>query len=337
MGSGRPKVRRITRSDNATTLPGRVTFPVGTFVNPSTAAAGALGGPAGNQPGKPPTQEELLNQQRLTYEALMNNGKPNPNYTNLNFGNPMPQVTSSSPVVSKAVTPGVNAPPVGQGGNIPATSPKTNLPLNTGYAQQAQNPELGLANRSPDLVRYMEDTKKLPNYLTPQDLTYMQNQGLDTAQLSQFYTFDAKTQSYKLNDQGAVVNSGAGVPGGALKPNQYIDANGNVKYGAKPYGTNAAGQRLDASGNVWDPKTATRDIYGGQFIQVGEERWERNKRGRLVKVRYGKGGKKTVVKGGPKKGGGGGESQARQTPQQPEPEKPKPGQQTSTSFNAAVG
>lgn len=38
-----------------------------------------------------------------------------------------------------------------------------------------------------------------------------------------------------------------------------------------PFGVNAAGQRLDASGNVWDPKTAKRDIYGGAFVQPGSK------------------------------------------------------------------
>jgi hypothetical protein len=45
------KYRRITSQDNSTTLPQRVTFPQGTFIsNPSTAAAGSLGGPFGNAP-----------------------------------------------------------------------------------------------------------------------------------------------------------------------------------------------------------------------------------------------------------------------------------------------
>jgi hypothetical protein len=77
-----------------------------------------------------------------------------------------------------------------------------------------------------------------------------------------------------------------------------VNAQGVVSQGATPFGVNAFGERLDASGNVWDPATATTDIYGGQFRQVGEVRWERNRQGRLVKVKYGKGGKKTVVAGG---------------------------------------
>jgi hypothetical protein len=88
-----------------------------------------------------------------------------------------------------------------------------------------------------------------------------------------------------------------------LQPGQFINPAGTVQQGATPFGTNAFGQRLDASGNVWDPATATRDIYGGRFIQVGEKRWERVN-GKLRQVVYGKGGKKTVVKG---RGGGGGD------------------------------
>jgi len=57
-------------------------------------------------------------------------------------------------------------------------------------------------------------------------------------------------------------------------------------------------QRLDASGNVWDPATAQTDIYGGKFIQEGETRWERNRHGRLVKVQYMSGNRKRIVSGG---------------------------------------
>lgn len=58
---------------------------------------------------------------------------------------------------------------------------------------------------------------------------------------------------------------------------------GDVTQGAAPFGVNASGQRLDANGNVFDPATAQRDIYGGQFVQEGETRWTRNARGRVVR------------------------------------------------------
>jgi LysM repeat protein len=69
--------------------------------------------------------------------------------------------------------------------------------------------------------------------------------------------------------------------------------------GAAPFGVNLAGQRLDASGNAWDPATAKTDIYGGQFIQPGQKKWERIN-GKLRRVQYGAGGKKTILKGGNK-------------------------------------
>jgi LysM repeat protein len=69
--------------------------------------------------------------------------------------------------------------------------------------------------------------------------------------------------------------------------------------GAAPFGVNLAGQRLDASGNAWDPSTAKTDIYGGQFIQPGQKKWERIN-GKLRRVQYEAGGKKTILKGGNK-------------------------------------
>lgn len=97
----------------------------------------------------------------------------------------------------------------------------------------------------------------------------------------------------------------------------------NQSTGAAPFGMNAAGQRLDIYGNVWNPATAQRDIYGGVFIQPGETRWERNRKGRLVKVRYLKGGKKEIVKN---KGGG-------STPQ----EQPTATTESNITFGAGTG
>ncbi len=324
------KPRKITPTDSALTLPGRVTFPVGTYTNPSTAVYGSLGGPSGGAPGHPPTLEEQLNISRLTYNNFLNNPQ---GATNLNFGAPRPEPgkapTNANPISFNPGAPGSGVPPVGHG--IVPISYTNNV------GNQA-NPELNFANRSAGIVKYMQSTSKLPNYLTPQDLGYMRNNGLDPSQLAQFYTFDAKTGSYAINQQGQSVNQTTGA--GSLKPGQYVDVNsGQVKNGATPFGTTASGQRLDASGNVWDPKTATRDIYGGQFIQVGEVRWERNKAGRLIKVQYGKGGKKRVVAGGSK--------QKNKPSQQPAPAPaPAPAaapvQQTyqsyeNVSFNTASG
>lgn len=64
-----------------------------------------------------------------------------------------------------------------------------------------------------------------------------------------------------------------------------------------------SGARLDQSGNVvWDPATATRDVYGGQFIAEGTTKWERGKDGKVRRVVWQNGRKQTV------RGGGGGGS-----------------------------
>lgn len=101
--------------------------------------------------------------------------------------------------------------------------------------------------------------------------------------------------------------------------------------GAAPFGANAAGQRLDASGNVWDPNTATRDIYGGRFIQEGETRWERNKNGRLIKVKYLSGNRKVEMNKGKAK---------RQQAQQQAQQQNNSASNTSSvsgNFNTATG
>jgi hypothetical protein len=84
-------------------------------------------------------------------------------------------------------------------------------------------------------------------------------------------------------------------PGAATQPFSPAQFAKSTPQPGAPFGTNAAGERLDASGRVWDPATAGRDIYGGQFIQAGETRWERNEAGRLVKVKYLGGGQKRIL------------------------------------------
>jgi hypothetical protein len=178
----------------------------------------------------------------------------------------------------------------------------------------------------------MGQTNSLPPFLNDQTIAFMQQQGLNTAELAQFYTFDPKTGTYKINQGGQEVNKNAGI--GQLPYGQYVDNQGNVKRGTTPFGTNSAGQRLDVSGNVWEPDKAKRDIYGGKFIQVGEVRWERNPKGRLVKVQYGKGGKKRIVQGG------GGQSKPKKkapaAPKTPTEAAPKMLEQ-SVNFNTATG
>lgn len=70
------------------------------------------------------------------------------------------------------------------------------------------------------------------------------------------------------------------------------------------------GQRLDQAGNVvWDPATATTDVYGGQFVSGNEKRFERDKYGVLRRVEW-KNGRKQLRRGG----GGGGNNQTQPQP-----------------------
>jgi hypothetical protein len=90
---------------------------------------------------------------------------------------------------------------------------------------------------------------------------------------------------------------------------------GQVRQGAAPFGTNEQGQRLHASGNVWNPETAQRDIYGGKFRYAGEVQWKRNKAGRLVKQVLTKGNKWVTLN----KGAGKRNQKAQQPQQRQEP------------------
>lgn len=286
--------RRIKPGDSATTVPGRITFPVGTYTapasNPATAGDGSLGGPSGMQPPKPQQLfQGFLNSvvapavQPLIPRVPFVNNQPTPAAT-VRTVTP----TSGSTPYGPARPPLPSGPPAGYGGNFPTTSPVLS-PNEDRYAQ-----------RTAETIRWMGETGNLPSSLDSATLGYLRNSGKDPSALAQFYTFDAKTGTYVINEQGRQNNalSAAGAAG-ALQPGQFMDpTTGEVRRGATPFGTNAAGQRLDASGGVWDPKTAKTDIYGGRFIQVGEVRWERNSKGRLVKVQYGKGGTKKIVQGG---------------------------------------
>lgn len=82
-------------------------------------------------------------------------------------------------------------------------------------------------------------------------------------------TPETMTQAGYIQDAaGNFVLPGANVP--AVAPS-----------GATPFGVTSSGQRLDRSGNVWDPATAQTDIYGGRIVQEGARRWARDARGRL--------------------------------------------------------
>jgi hypothetical protein len=136
------------------------------------------------------------------------------------------------------------------------------------------------------------------------------------------------------------VPASAKIPAGGLQYGQYTDQYGNVQQGTTPFGINAAGQRLDIEGNVFDPATATRDIYGGKFIQVGEKRWERVG-GKLRQVVYLGGGRKKVIKGQRNEGGGGTQAYVPPPVQYKPPVReeslPSGGGSTNVSFNTGVG
>lgn len=332
--------RRIQKDDDIRTLPNRVTFPVGSYVsNPSTALDGALGTAGGTLPPRPQTQQQFMMQQRNSQGIPIGPGtQPAPNSTAAYYGS----YGSYGPLAGSSGSYGT------QTGNNQPGQTQTQPPRPGNQPKRDTRPEPYLYQKT--LLSGMEFMNKLPTSVTNVDLMYFNQQGLDTSQLAQFYVYDAKTGTYKLNQQGQTLNQTAGPnTQQQLKPGQYRDpVSGEVKYGTTPFGVNAAGQRLDASGNVWNPATATTDIYGGKFIQVGEVRWERNQNGRLVKVQYGPGGKKTVVAGGSgqsKNRGGGVERQTYDTtggygqPAQYE-EKAAPGYVTGSrniNFNTGVG
>ena len=80
-----------------------------------------------------------------------------------------------------------------------------------------------------------------------------------------------------------------------------LKGTGNGPAAAAP-GSNVSTRTVDAFGNPWNANTAKTDIYGGQFIQVGEVRWERSAatNGKLRRVQYLGGGRKKVLGGGEK-------------------------------------
>ena len=85
------RYRRITSTDNPTTIPNRVTFPVGSYSptdNPSTAQDGQFGAPYGNQPAFPPPKSANVFPTRLTFGPTT----PIPNVPKLNpLGQPIGQ------------------------------------------------------------------------------------------------------------------------------------------------------------------------------------------------------------------------------------------------------
>ncbi len=218
---------RVKKSDNALTLPGRVTFPQGSYVS----------SPISNLP-------------RLPYQQ------------------------------------GAGTPASGLAGAQGATSamyPQTSSPTFT----PTRTPSQG-SNYVSSLYGYNPTYTPTSGGSIPQGNDYsnkMARPGWLGVTQSTLPGYGGGAQ----NITPAGTGTGAPVP-----PPQTVPAQG-----AAPFGRNAFGERLDSNGDVWNPATAQTDIYGGRFIAEGSVRWERNRKGRLVKVRYLGGGKKQQIKGNP--------------------------------------
>lgn len=180
-------------------------------------------------------------------------------------------------------------------------TPKNTIPRNPAWGEgrgdaASQRIRKEISGVSVDLERFDELTALgLPadNVLPQKPISYlaglsiMKSLGLDVLSLKEKYnaTIDVKN--------GLVFHGGAETAG---------TAGTEVPFGTQGFNTGGYFEdgkfvrTTDAQGNPWSADTATTDIYGGRFIQAGETRWERNRNGKLVKVRYLKGGKKEVVK-----------------------------------------
>lgn len=147
------------------------------------------------------------------------------------------------------------------------------LTQETGLNQIRQN----ITNAESDFARFYESVSITgePDFgLLPSEMgiATIKGLGLNADELAQlgYVRIPGSFTWVNQNKPGAQQIQTAGA-GGGNDPNA----------GAAPFGRNSAGQRLDASGNVWDPNTAQRDIYGDRFVHVGEKRFVRNKRGVL--------------------------------------------------------
>lgn len=116
-------------------------------------------------------------------------------------------------------------------------------------------------------------------------------------------TFSAPEQAALIK---LMVDNGLLPPGTTARDLQ--NQQGQVTTGAAPFGVNQQGQRLDIYGNAWNPETAQRDIYGGEFRQPGETRWRRNAAGNIIKEVLVSGNNWVRVRSGGGGGGGSGKS-----------------------------
>lgn len=256
------RYRRVTIADNPTQY-NRVTAPVGTFL-PTPA--------------------------RNPYQPLINNGGwqtpySNPSTaTNGQQGAPYAMTPARPPTGSFSGWNSANAaqqnraqtatqgPYLGQGvylGGATSRPPAPSQSLARGMPLSSSSMYGGI-----EYTQGMLSSGQLPGTLTSFQLQQLQASGMDTSTLSAYYQPNGQG-GYTLNAQGIQNNTGAQTqtPATPVQP----------QGGAAPFGYNAAGERLDASGNAWNPATATRDIYGGAFVQEGATRWTRDSRGRVVR------------------------------------------------------
>ena len=236
---------KVKKSDSALTLPGRVTFPQGSYVSSPTpnnvfapaVNAGGYGGP-----------------QRTPYS--MNAGTGVSGLSGFQGAqSAMYPTTSNSGVMDR-------------------------YQYQQGMAYNAQNNPM--RGRSFNSTSTPPPVSSVGSFTSP-----------GGANVADQYPWLAGTQPTTTPAGGGADLSQGGIPGANGRVLGARDALGN----AAPYGLNSYGERLTSSGDVWNPTTATTDIYGGRFIQPGETRWERIG-GKLKKVQYGKNGQKKVVSGG---------------------------------------
>jgi hypothetical protein len=144
------------------------------------------------------------------------------------------------------------------------------------------------------------------------------------SRLSAFVRLNPEIDFDQLDRQAQDAHIRLQVAQGNLPPGTTINdilgttpSEGKIYQGtATPFGENAQGQRLDSSGNVWDPEKAERDMYGGKFRYAGETRFSRNSRGKIVKQMLTKGNKWVTIN---KRAGKRNKQNQQQTQQRKEP------------------
>lgn len=258
----RIKFRPISLSDTAATT-GMLTNPVGAMIPNYDNGGGSNGGGSGLPPVLPPSGDE----------AAANWQNPNP-------------ISSLS----------------GTGFGTTGTKyNRINRPLYTPLPSSTQ-----VQTTSDEQVLYNQEQERLSN------LTPMQNSGMYAGTL-EYYLSTGQTNSipaamaesmgmtqilsqpgsgWSMSSYGNWVYDGSGA--NSQTPNIVGVSNVN---GQTLLRTDT-GQRLDQAGNVvWDPATATTDVYGGQFVSGNEKRFERDAYGVLRRVEW-KNGRKHLRRGG---------------------------------------